>query len=97
MTDLTTTLRPSSGTEAASAAASPAREPTLITEQQVVFSTAAAVALPSPRSRRWTDVLGSVAPAVRRAAGPTAPVPHHRFERYAYLGNALMAREMGRL
>ena len=91
MTDLMTTLQPTSPTaiEAAPAVA----EPTLITEQQVMFSTAAAVA---PQPAR--PVLDRCDRVVRRsaaaAADPPEPVRRHHSERYAYLQNALMSREM---
>jgi len=98
MTDLTTTRRPTSEPAAAPTPipAAVAQEPALITEQQVMFSTAAAVAIPA-KTHRWTDVFGSFATAVRRAAGPPEPVQHHHSERYGYLQNALMSREMDRL
>jgi hypothetical protein len=62
----------------------------------VMFSTAAAVQLPAT-TRRWTDAIGSFVAALRVAAGPPQPVRRHHSERYAYLQNALMSREMGRL
>ncbi len=98
MTDLTT-FRPTLQT-ATGPAPAPARtveEPTLITEEQVMFSTAAAVALPPAKTRRWTDAIGSFVAALRVAAGPPEPVRRHHSERYAYLQNALMSREMDRL
>jgi hypothetical protein len=100
MTDLTTTLRPTSDTTAAPTAAAvttPTSEVALITEQQVRFSTAAAVALPATKSRRWTGAIASLVAAVRSAAGPPEPVRRHHSERHAYLQNSLMAREMDRL
>jgi hypothetical protein len=57
---------------------------TLITEQQVLFSTAAATALPPVRARRFGD-------AVRRVVGPRYP------KRHVWLENSLMSREMDRL
>ena len=59
-----------------------------------MFSTAAAVAPPPATTRRWTDVIGSFVAALRAAAGPPEPVRRHHSERYAYLQNALMGREM---
>jgi hypothetical protein len=100
MTDLSTTTRPNTQISVepspAPAQTTSVAEPTLITEQQVMFSTAAAVALPA-KTHRWTDVLVSFAAAVRRAAGPPQPVQGHHSERYLYLQNALMSREMDRL
>jgi hypothetical protein len=100
MIDLTTTLRTTSRTATASAPA-PARtvgEPTLITEQQVMFSTAAAVAPAPGKTRRWTDAFASVAGAVQTFfADSREPAQRHQPKRYAYLENALMGREMQRL
>ena len=97
MTDLMTTLQPTSPTAIEAAPAPAVAEPTLITEQQVMFSTAAAVAPQPVTTRRWTDVIGSFVAALRVAAGPPEPVRRHHSERYAYLQNALMSREMDRL
>ena len=98
MTDLTTLWSPTSQTATGPAPApvTTVGETTLITEQQVMFSTAAAVQLPAT-TRRWTDVIGSFVAALRAAAGPPEPVRRHHSERYAYLQTALMAREMERL
>jgi hypothetical protein len=67
----------------------------LITEQQVVFATAAAVA---PRreniGRRFAAMMRRtfvISPDAER------PQPRHSPKRYAYLERALMAREMERL
>ena len=73
--------------------------PALITEQQVLFSTAAAVALPPAKTRRWSDAVhaagfavGSwIANAAKPATEPVYP------KRYAWLENASMSREMDRL
>ncbi len=91
MTDLTTTrpsFDPAAGAVPVAAPTTPAQEPTLITEQQVMFSTAAVVALPPARTHRWTDVFASFAAALRKAAGPPEPVRRHHSERYAYLQDA---------
>ena len=102
MTELITTLRPTSETDPSPSPApapSPAvDEPTLITEQQVMFSTAAAVALPAAKSRRWTGMIGAVRGAVHALfVSPQKPVRGDVPKRYSYLENALMAREMHRL
>ena len=47
-------------------------EPTLITEQEVMFSTAAAVACLPAKTHRWTDAFGA---ALRAVAGPSPPHP----------------------
>jgi hypothetical protein len=100
MTDLTTTPRPTSQTAGGSAPApvpaAPTRESALITEQQVMFGTAAA-ATPL-RTRRWATALESAAAAARAVfAAPQEPARRHYPKRYAYLENAVMAREMHRL
>jgi hypothetical protein len=95
LTESTTTRRPQTAASPAPAQAAPAHEQTLVTEQQVLFSTAA-VAVPA-KTRRWT--IGSVAGAVyawfAEAAKP--PRPPQYSKRYDFLENARMAREMDRL
>lgn len=102
MSDSTTTARPSpqpATRPAAEPTPAPAiNEPTLITEQQVLFATAAAAAVPQAQPRRWAASIGSVVAAVRslvdgsrRPARPVYPA------RRGYLENALMAREMDRV
>jgi hypothetical protein len=72
--------------------------PALITEQQVLLSTAAAVALPPAKTRRWYSSVHAAASAVgswvASAAKPPKPVYP---KRHVWLDNALMAREMDRL
>jgi len=90
MTDLTKTAP-----GRVQAPTTPTREPALITEQQVLFSTAAVA---PAKTRRWTDAVASVADAVRTYfEGPTEPARRHHPTRRAYLENALLAREMDRL
>jgi len=71
---------------------------TLITEQQVLFSTAAAVALPRTKTRGWSDAIVSLVAGVgswlASAAQPPKPVYP---KRHVWLENALIAREMDRL
>jgi hypothetical protein len=69
----------------------------LITEQQVLFSTA--VALPPAKTRRWSDTVRAVTGALRAmfAASEKPPARRHYPKRYGYLENALMSREMDRL
>lgn len=89
------------GVETTLEAASPA--PTLITEQQVVFATAAAAAapVPSPTVRWWSKTSHAVratASSMLRTSGVKAPRPRSYYPRhYVYLENARMAREMERL
>jgi hypothetical protein len=98
MTNLTTSLRPKPRPAAAPAQEMEKPAATLITEQQVLFSTAAAVALPTARTSWWSDTIESVTAAVWAFFdGSNTPVQKHHPKRYSYLENALMAREMGRL
>ena len=70
-----------------------AQPPVLVTEQEVMFGTAAAVRPRSiPITRRMTDVLRVVGAALR----PPPPRPHYA-RRAAYLERAAMSREMDRL
>ena len=93
MTELSTIFEQTPETEpvpvVAPVAAKPAEAPTLITEQQVLFSTAAAVALPRPKTR------GGVLGWLMNAAAP--PAPRQEPKRYVWLENAMMSREMDRL
>ena len=67
--------------------------PVLITEQQVMLGTAAAVRPRSiPITRRMTDVLRVVAEALR----PPPPRPHYARRAY-YIDHAAMSRAMDRL
>ena len=67
--------------------------PVLITEQEVVFGTAAAVSSrPTSNSRRLIDAI-----RVFRAALNRPPVRRHYPRESSYLERARMAREMDRL
>jgi hypothetical protein len=72
--------------------------PTLITEQQVLFSSAAQ-ALPPARTRRFRDAVHAVAHAVGAwlASAAKPPAPRRYPKGHAWLENALMSREMDRL
>jgi hypothetical protein len=71
--------------------------PVLITEQEVMFATAAAVPLqPETAGRRWTDVIG----AVRAMFVSSTDQPRERRHyppRNDYLESSRMSREMHRL
>ena len=71
----------------------------LITEQQVLFSSAAAVTLPPAKTRRWTDTIHAIGGALRAMFATTEkpPARRHYPKRHAWMDNALMAREMDRL
>jgi hypothetical protein len=66
--------------------------PVLITPQEVVFSTAAALPPPASTSRRLIDAIRVVGAALR----PAPPRRHHP-RRNSYLEHSRMAREMDRL
>lgn len=89
-TDTDTTPAPSSAQST---------ETTLITEQQVLISTAAAVALPPAKTRHFIDVVHALAGKVRAvfASSEKPPARKHYPKRHVWLDNALMAREMDRL
>ena len=67
--------------------------PVLITEQEVMLGTAAAV---SPRSDPITHRIMDALRVVGAAFGPPPPRPHYA-PRAAYIERAAMAREMDRL
>ena len=71
----------------------------LITEQQVLFSTAAAVALRPAKNQRWSDTIQAVSTALSAmfAASEKPTSRRHYPKRHAWLDNALMSREMDRL
>jgi hypothetical protein len=64
--------------------------PVLITPQQVVFSTAAAVA--PARAHRWTAAIGHLF-----ASDPYDHGRHHQSKRYSFLERASMSRAMEHL
>ena len=69
------------------------RSPVVITEQQVVFSTAAAISSrPASISRRLIDTIRGVGVAMQRP-----PARRHYPQRSSYLESARMSREMDRL
>jgi hypothetical protein len=94
--DAITGTRPAVGNDDPSQLPAPVTDlqpPVLITEHEVMFGTAAAVAPPStPVTRRMIGTLRIVAAALR----PPPPRRHHA-HRASYLEHACMSREMGRL
>ena len=75
------------------------RTPTLITEQQVLFATAAAVPLqPARPSRRWTESARAfLTAAFAKAGNESEPRRRHYPSRNDFLEDSRMAREMMRL
>jgi hypothetical protein len=103
MTDIATTsnrkLEDSRETSPVTPVPNPTEAKALISEQQVLFSTAAAVALPPAKTRRWSDTVQTVSAAFRAifAASEKPPARRHYPKRHGYLENAMMSREMDRL
>jgi hypothetical protein len=104
MTELATRFSPKEQTvqTEADTSASPTQSvetPALITEQQVLFGTAAAVVVPARKTHRLRDTVHAVAGAVGAFAASLEkpPARRHYPKRYSYLENSLMAREMYRL
>lgn len=90
-------LQVANGAEWAPQAAT--QTPVLITEAEVVFSTAAAGAL-RPTTKGWRTQASRVAGIWRTLAAPLTyelPTPRPRPKRLLYIEDALMGREMGRL
>jgi hypothetical protein len=78
------------------------RTPVVITEQQVLFATAAALPLqPAKTSRRWVEAVRAIGAGLRAAvvtsSNETRPKRQHYPARNEYLEDARMAREMFRL
>jgi hypothetical protein len=74
----------------------------LITEQKVLFATAAALPLqPAKTSRRWTEVVRAIGASLRAAvvmsSDEARPKRQHYPARNDYLDDSCMAREMLRL
>ena len=103
MTDMATTYSPkledSGQPSPVTSVTNTTEAPALITEQQVLFSTAAAVAPPPAKTRRWSYPVQAVSAALRAmfAASEKPPARRHYPKRHRYLENALMSREMDRL
>jgi hypothetical protein len=100
MTELLAPFGASPDTATRSAAVdAPPRSPVLITEQQVLFATAAAVPLqPERTSRRWTQaVLAFLTAAFVKADNDSQPKRRHYPSRHDFLEDSRMAREMMRL
>jgi len=82
-------------------AEAPPRTPVLITEQQVLFATAAALPLqPAKTSRRWVEVLRAIGARVSAAVksdDDARPKRQHYPARNDFLEDSRMSREMLRL
>ena len=98
MTDMATTYNPELD-ESSERLATSTETRALITEQQVLFSTAAAVALPPAKTLRWSDTVYAVGAALRAMFAPSEkPLARQHYpKRHVWLDNALMSREMDRL
>jgi hypothetical protein len=84
---------------AAPASVGVTHEPVVITEQQVLFATAAAVPLQPAKTRSWISrVVGAIVSAASvTSSNEGRPKPRHYPPRYDFLEDARMAREMHRL
>ena len=84
--------KPPAGVEAGS------RTPVLITEQQVLFATAAAAPWPATTGRRWIAALRAfVLAAFVASSNEDRPKRRHYPPRADFLEDSRMAREMMRL
>ena len=73
------------------------RVPALITEQEVMLSTAAAVTVPSKKTvPAWVGLLRLGRPFMRSTADERAAKHRQYPQHYVFLEQALMAREMER-
>jgi hypothetical protein len=103
MTDMATKYGPgleeSRGTSPVTSVPTSTETHALITEQQVLLSTASAVALPPAKTHRWSDTIHAVSGALHAmfAASEKPPARRHYPKRHGYLENALMSREVDRL
>jgi hypothetical protein len=73
------------------------RTPTLITEQQVRFSTAAALSAPNRQRTRNARVVAAMRRMFALSLDAPRPERRHQARRYSFLEDALMGREMDRL
>ena len=101
MTEVTTTFeqKPDPGPAPSTAPVPSEPAQALITEQQVLFGTAAAAALPPAKTRRFSDAVHAVVGSVRTWLVSASQPPAHRHypKRHVWLENSLMSREMDRL
>jgi hypothetical protein len=90
---------PPDDAEQPAAVKAPPRTPVLITEQQVLFATAAAVPLqPARTSPRWTQAVRAfITAAFVKSSDDSQPKPRHYPSRNDFLEDSRMAREMMRL
>src|SRR6059058_1845295 len=74
------------------------RTPVLITEQQVLFATAAAVpSQPAKTGRLWIEAVRVIGAAFVRSGNEVRPKRQHYPPRDGFLDDSRMAREMLRL
>ena len=83
----------------APAAVGVTHEPVVITEQQVLLATAAAVPLQPVKTRGWfSRIVGSIVSAASETSGDDGlSTPRHYPSRNDFLESSRMAREMHRL
>lgn len=94
-------VTPEEPEQPAGIAEAPPRTPVLITEQQVLFATAAALPLqPAKTSRRWVEALRAIGAGVKAAVTSShdaRPKQQHYPARNDFLEDSRMSREMLRL
>jgi hypothetical protein len=73
------------------------RTPTLITEQQVLFSTAVALSRSARQQTRGARVVAAVRGMFAASSEEPRRERRHHARRYSFLEDALMGREMDRL
>ena len=85
-------------TAGAPAAVGVTHEPVVITEQQVLFATAAAMPLQPVKTRSWfSRIVGSIVSASETSGDDGLSKPRHYPPRNDFLESSRMAREMHRL
>ena len=103
MTGLTTTVSSEQHRGGTSPSQAPTQRPVaptmLITERQVRFSTAAALALPLAGTRGFVAVMRKLAKKALTAfdGSERPPAKRHYPKRYGFIENAAMSRAMDRL
>jgi hypothetical protein len=99
MTAVTTTFEHAGTDPSATPLSSASAQKQALFTEQLVFSTAAAVALPPAKTRRFSDAVHTVAGAVHAWLVSAAQPPARRRypKRHVWLENSLMSREMDRL
>jgi hypothetical protein len=97
MTDLATKPDPQPDIEVDVVEVQPAQEPTLITEQEVLIGSAAALAGPKVRRNYLAMVRSAFTSGARSSSSDELVKPKHYPRHHAFIEDALMSRMMDRL